>query len=255
SPVDGKLAAEVAGLVAQVRCATFEQRRENTRRAGERVSAEERQAVLGYHNAARLQRPLAVREKLLGVQHRRRADWLRAVDDDRIELLGRLRHILQAITNHDVGPRVVEGAIRDLRIVLQREIDDAAVDLAERRLLDGRMLQDLTKHAAVAAANDEHPSRSLEGHQRHVGHHLMVDELVERGELKDAVENEHRAPDSILENDKVLMLSFLLMEDLVRLHANTPVGMKRLLDPALHRPASIVVQASPCLNPSNPNSE
>ena len=141
--------------------------------------------------------------------------------------------------------KVVAG---DLGVVLQRGVDDGAVDLAQHRLLDGRMLQHLAHDAAVAAADDQHALGLVHHHQRHVRHHLVVDELVRRRELAHAVEHQHRAPGLVLEDDEVLVLGLDLVQDLIRLEAHAPVWMKRLLDPAIH--SCLLEQLRPARRPA-----
>ena len=75
--------------------------------------------------------------------------------------------------------------------MLAAEIDHAAIDLAQRRLLDLRVLQHLAQHAAVAAADDQRLLRLSMSEQRHMRHHLVIDELVLGGDLDDAVKHHH----------------------------------------------------------------
>ena len=121
---------------------------------------------------------LAVGEELRRVQHGRRPDRLGEVDDDGVEALVRLGDELAAVGDDDDGALVIEGVAGDLGIVFQRRVDHLAVDLAQHRLLDGRMLQHLAHDAAVAAADDQHALGLVQRHQRHVRHHLVIDELV-----------------------------------------------------------------------------
>ena len=86
----------------------------------------------------------------------RRANRLGGIDDDGIEALVRLGDELAPVRDDDDRALVVEGVAGDLGVVLQRGVDDGAVDLAQHRLLDGRMLQHLAHDAAVAAADDQH---------------------------------------------------------------------------------------------------
>ena len=142
------------------------------------IGKQERQAVLRDEDAALLQRVLAGGEELRRVQHGRGADRLGGIDDDGVEALVRLGDELAPVGDDDDGALVIEGVAGDLGIVFQRGVDHLAVDLAQHRLLDGGMLQDLAQDAAVAAADDQHALGLVERHQRHVRHHLVVDELV-----------------------------------------------------------------------------
>jgi hypothetical protein len=60
-------------------------------------------------------------------------------------------------------------------------------------MLHARMPQRLARHAAIAAADDQHPLRRAMGEDRHMRHHLVIDELVALGDLHDAVQRELRA--------------------------------------------------------------
>ncbi len=64
--------------------------------------------------------------------------------------------------------------------------------------------------------------------QRHVRHHLLVDEFVFLGNLGGAVEHQHLAEEQLLEQDQVLVLG---------LHF-----VKHLVDPKAHAEAEIVEQ-------------
>jgi hypothetical protein len=55
------------------------------------------------------------------------------------------------------------------------------------------------------------------GEERHVRHHLVIDELVFRGELYDAVQHHHAAEIAILEDDEMLMLGLAIEENAIRL--------------------------------------
>ena len=75
----------------------------------------------------------------------RRADRLGGIDDDGVEALVRLGDELAAVRDDDDRALVVEGIAGDLGVVLQRGVDHGAIDLAQHRLLDGRMLQHLAQ--------------------------------------------------------------------------------------------------------------
>jgi hypothetical protein len=111
-----------------------------------------------------------------------------------------------------------------------------AVDLDQHGALHARVAQHLTQNAAVAAADDEHALRLVEGHERHVRHHLMIDKLVGRRQLAHPVEHEDGAPRLVLEDDEVLVVGLDLVQHLGGLQGDAPVRVKRLFDPALaHR--------------------
>ena len=68
-----------------------------------------------------------------------------------------------------------------------------------------------------------------------MGHHLVIDELVARGDLRGAVEHQHLAEVLLLEQHEVLVLGLLLVEHLVDRegHAEAEVVEQGLGDPAL----------------------
>ena len=97
------------------------------------------------------------------------------------------------------------------------------------------MAQDLAQHAAVAAADDQDLLGLAVREQRHMGHHLVIDELVTGRELDDAVQHHHPTEILILEDDQLLVLGLAIEEDLVGLQADTEAAMERLFDPPFHR--------------------
>src|SRR4029078_9662549 len=97
------------------------------------------------------------------------------------------------------------------------------------------MLQHLAQHAAVAAADDQRLFCLAVSEQRHVAHHLVIDELVLGGELDDAVEHHHPTKVGVLEDDQSLMLGLAVEKDGVRLQTDTEASGERLFDPAVHR--------------------
>ena len=48
-----------------------------------------------------------------------------------------------------------------------------------------------------------------------MGHHLVIDELIGRGDLGGAVEHQHLAEERVLEQDEVLVLGLHLVEHTV----------------------------------------
>ncbi len=123
--------------------------------------------------------------------------------------------------------------------MLAAEIDHAAIDLAQRHALELRMPQRLAQDSAVAAADDERVPRPPMGEQRHMRHHLVIDELVLRRQLHDAVEHHHPPEFERFEDDQVLMLGLAIEEDAVRLQAAAETAVQRLFDPPFHRCISL----------------
>jgi hypothetical protein len=115
-------------------------------------------------------------------------------------------HEVGAVGDHEIEPRVVEGAGGDARQVFAREIDHAGVDLDHGDMLDARCLQHLARHAAIAAADDQHPRRRAMGEDRHMGQHLVVDEIVALGDLHHAVQRQDPAEGRFSEDAQALVL-------------------------------------------------
>ena len=119
--------------------------------------------------------------------------------------------------------------------MLLGEFDHRWVDLDLGEALDGLVLEHLLGDAAIAAADDQHVARIAVREQRHVRHHLLVDEFVALGDLGGAVEHQHLAEERLLEQHQVLVLGLRLVEHLVDpvAHAEAEVVEQRLGDPAL----------------------
>src|SRR5262249_23832289 len=66
-------------------------------------------------------------------------------------------------------------------------------------------------------------------------HHLLIDEFVFLGDLRRAVEHQHFAEESILEQYKMLVLSLQFIEHPINLkgHAESEIVEKRFGHPAL----------------------
>ena len=82
------------------------------------------------------------------------------------------------------------------------------------------MLEHLFGDAAVAAADDQHLFRLAVGEERHVRHHLVVDEFVLGGDLGRAVEHQHLAEELVLEQHQMLVLGLHLVEHLLDLEGH-----------------------------------
>ena len=63
------------------------------------------------------------------------------------------------------------------------------------------------------------------GEQRHVAHHLVVDELVLRGELDHPIEHHHPPEFGGLQDDQLLMLGLAVEEDAVRLQTDAEAAV------------------------------
>ena len=101
------------------------------------------------------------------------------------------------------------------------------------------MPQHLAQDAAIPTADDEHALRLAMGEQRHVRHHLVVDELVPRRELNHAIQHHHPAEIFVLEDNQLLMVRLAVEKDLVRLQVDAETFMECFFDPAVHRSSSL----------------
>ena len=114
------------------------------------------------------------------------------------------------------------------------------------------MLQHPPQHAAVAGADDQHVRRGAMRQQRHMGQHLLVDELVALGDLDHAVQHHDAAVRDALEDHDVLEVALHPRQFALHQEALAPVGIQRLVDPAIgrhrrspNRTARIIVSGPP----------
>ena len=170
------------------------------------------------------------------------------IDHDDVEALGRLGHVLGAVGDDDLRARVLEGLAGYGRQILLGEIDHIAVDLHHHDALDRLVLQHLLEQPAVAPADDEDPPRVAVGDERHVAHHLVIEELVALGRLDDAVECEHAAHHLVLEDYQVLQLGLLAMDDALDLEALADVVVEGFLVP-IHGPLPLRLPRAALLAP------
>ena len=98
------------------------------------------------------------------------------------------------------------------------------------------MLQHLLQHAAVAAADDQHPFDPAVRQDRQVRQHLVIDELVGLGGLNDTVQGEHPSEGGVAEQQEVLMLGLRLEQHLLDSQAALVVPVQRLPEPVAHSP-------------------
>ena len=66
------------------------------------------------------------------------------------------------------------------------------------------MLEGFAQHAAVAPADDQHALGVSVRHDRHMGDHLVIAELVLLGGLDDAVEHQYAAEQRVAKHDRLL---------------------------------------------------
>ena len=143
--------------------------------------------------------------------------------------------IFHAVVDHAGEALVGKDRFGEFREMLLGEFDDRRVDLDLGEAFDRLVLEHLFGDAAIAAADDQHLARAAVGEQRHVRHHLLIDEFVALGDLGGAVEHQHLAEEWLLEQHEMLVRGVRFVEHLVDpvAHAKAEVVEQRLGDPSL----------------------
>src|SRR4029078_10837582 len=111
--------------------------------------------------------------------------------------------------------------------------DHLAVDLHHHRAPHDPVLEDAPQHATVAGADNEYAVGGAVCQQRHVGQHLLIDELVALRDLDHAVQHHDPAVREALEHGDVLERTLHPREFALHQEALTPVRVQRLVDPAV----------------------
>ena len=156
------------------------------------------------------------------------------VDDDGVEAPVGLGDVAHAVADDQLEASVGEHRLGEFRKMLLGEFHHRGVDLHLGEAFDRFVLEHLLGDAAVAASHDQHVARIAVGKQRHVRHHLMVDELVLAGDLRGSVEHQHLAEERMLEQNEMLVRGLHLVDhplDLVG-HAEAEIVEQRFGNPA-----------------------
>ena len=121
--------------------------------------------------------------------------------------------------------------------MLLGELHHGRIDLDLHQPPHRLVLEHLLGDAAVAAPDDQHVARLAVGQDRQVAHHLVIDELVARGDLRRTVEHQHLAEELVLEQHQVLMRGLRLVEHALGrvAHAKAFRVKQRLGNPASFR--------------------
>jgi hypothetical protein len=132
------------------------------------------------------------------------AAWAHAVDDDTLEAC------------------IGKDRFGDFRKMHLGEGDDRRVYFDPGEMPHRLVLEDFFGNGATAAADDQYLARITVPKERHPGHHLLIDELVARGDLRHAIEHQHFAEGPMLEQNEVPMRRAHFGDDLVgpAAHAN-----------------------------------
>src|SRR5512141_1945519 len=158
---------------------------------GVRIQGEHERAGLRGDDAAGVELGLELPVERFLMEDGRRPDRVRGVDENDVERLPDLVDEHVAVGDHELGPRVAECRVQPGE-VFAAGLDDLAVDLDEPGRLD-RVLEDLAKSPAVAAADDQDLGRPPVGSHGRVDQHLVVIELVALGRLDETVDEENAA--------------------------------------------------------------
>ena len=98
------------------------------------------------------------------------------------------------------------------------------IDITQNSLLHRLVLHDLAQHTTITTPDDQHLLGVGVGVHRQMGDHLLVGELVALGALDNAVEDQHGAVVAALEDEDVLVVGFLVVQDLVHLEVHGLAG-------------------------------
>ncbi len=188
-------------------------------------------AELGDEDAARGETAVAAAVELLGEEHRAGPERVGRIDDDHVELRPVAAHVHGRVGDHQIEPRIVEGAGAHFRDPLSAELDHAAVDLDLGDRLDRGVACHLPQRAAVAAADDADVPRPAVREDRRVCQHLVIGELVGGGELQHIVERDHPAPVVAVEHQQVLVVGAAAVDDLAHPQSLPPVPVQLLFVP------------------------
>src|SRR5215472_4204666 len=201
----------------------------------ELIVLKERNTVLGNQHAAGLYATAAAGIKLGPEQYFSRTNRISRIHDNDIEAAVSRGDIVGAVFDYGLKASIGEDRLGEFGKMSFGEFDDRGIDLNLSEPLHGPVLEHFLRDAAIAAADDQDIFRPAMGEQRHMRHHLLIDEFVFLGDLRRAVEHQHFAEEAILEQYKMLVLGLQLIEHPINLegHAESEIVEKRFGDPAL----------------------
>ena len=156
------------------------------------------------------------------------------VDDHHVEAPVGFLDVFDAVIDHEIEALVLEHRSGEFGEMLLGEFDHRGVDLDLRDALDRFVLEHFLGDAAIAAADDQHFLGVAVRQDRHVRHHLVIDELVRGGDLGGAVQHQHFAEMLLLEQDQMVVAGLLLVEHPLDLegHAEAEIVEQRFRNPA-----------------------
>ena len=193
---------------------------------GDGVHVVEGALVLVDQDAVRVQRLVAVAVELAREQTLAGPEGVGRVDDDQVVVAFVTADKLEPVLDVDRDARVVQPAGCE-RQVGAAGLDHHLVDLDQVDALDRLVAGQLTHDAAVAGADDQDAADLGVDRQRHVGQHLVVDELVLLGQHQEPVQNQHTA--ELLGLEDVDALEFALRAVKLAVDLDRQLDMRRML--------------------------
>ena len=213
APAQRHEAADIGRNHRQIASGIGEQRGEIGNRILELGRLQERHATLGDEDAARLQQALAVGMEGPGEQHFAWPDRIGGVDDDQVEARGGASGVILAVADDQLEPGIIETPAVEIGKMGPGKVDDARVDLDHDQALHAAVLQNFLGEPAIPAADDQHVLGRAMGKQRHMRHHLVIDELVAHRDLGGAVERDQAAEPHGVDDDQALVRRGEIIED------------------------------------------
>ncbi len=161
---------------------------------GNQLGVQQRGLALLDQDAAVGQRAMAVGHERRAKQAFSRADRVSGVDDDQVQAA--FRQVLdmgQPVVKLELGARVIV-ALAQLGEEAFSQTGHFLIDLDLGAMLDLGMSQHFFQRAAVAAADDQHPLWCGMREQCRVRQHLVVEEVVARGQHDKTIDHHQVAP-------------------------------------------------------------
>ena len=191
-------------------------------------------AILGDHDAALVEAAPAGAIEFLAEEHLPGPLRVGRIDDDDVKTPLGAGRVVHPIVDDEIKARVADDRTSEFREVFLRELDHRGIDLDLGHPLDRVVLEYFLRDPAIAASDDQYLSGAAVGDDRHVRHHLVIDELVLAGDLRSAVQHQDLAEELVLEQDQMLVLGLHLIDHpLGRIgHAEIEVVEQGLGNPA-----------------------
>ena len=186
------------------------------------VGEEKKRTLCGNHTPLpqRLIQQLEIRllEQTLG-----RPIRITRVRNNHIVLILMILQILKPIAHNHIDLLMLKPHTHSRQEFLTIP-NNRLINIHQRGLLDTLVLDNLSQHAAVTAADDEHALGVRVRKESQVRDHFLVAELVALGALDDVVKDEHDAVSCGFEDEYVLELGLLMVQDLVHFEGHGLAG-------------------------------